>query len=405
MLHNQESPVEPIKSSTSEFAVIHQNHFVVLNDVKHIIGIHPQLLTKMILENLENGAIVEVEAKKFCTDEITSFFYDEDTRSLYIGDSYGDLQKYKINTTSKTCEEVRNYFNIGIGEISSSYRFMHFVFFGGNKGKIKVLDLSTDKLLPGHLQTSIGYITSLQVYLKNLEEIYLAVSGCKPDYSNDKTDLFNMANLFQNDLLTFKKIYLEYSKKYDEIILSHRSTIDSQEEKIKNLTQQRDSYKEKLDQIQSNYNDLKEKHDSLYNQIQSKLDDLKERHDSLLKQNTELYKVYKTIKFESETKNQEFQKKISILDDQKIKKQTTIISKKESLIGKRSFDEIDPLVNIQKMREDIQQEKDLKKHYQNTIYDVIGHRIAAEKESRELRIELETVKSQLTTIREVVGNK
>ena len=359
----------------------------MLDDSKHIIGVDADDLSKMILENIDNGSKIKFGGNIICFSEITSLIYNEDTRSLYSADSVGDLLKYKINTAGKTCEKVRIYLNFGKDGITSSHRFMHFVFFGWSSGKITVLDLSTDELLPGHLQTSIGYISSLQVCVKNQNEIYLAVSGCKPDYSNEKTDLFDISGLIPNDSVISQKKYFESPNNPDEKIREERITIESEEEKIKNLTQERDSYKEK------------------YNEIQSKYNDLKKKYDSLLDLNSYLTKAYETIKIKSETNNQQLQKKISILYNNKIEKQTTIINNKESLIGKRSFDEIDPLVTIRKMRENTQEEKDLNKHYQNKIYDVISHRIVAEKKTREVRIELDTVKSQLTTIREVVGNK
>ena len=40
MEHNQISPVKPIKSSTSELAVMYENNFVVLDDAKHVIGVN-----------------------------------------------------------------------------------------------------------------------------------------------------------------------------------------------------------------------------------------------------------------------------------------------------------------------------------------------------------------------------
>ena len=103
---------------------------------------------------------------------------------------------------------------------------------------------------------------------------------------------------------------------------------------------------------------------------------------------------------EFDIKHQQMIKIISILHNQN--KRITNIIKKNSLIGKRSFDKIDPLVTIRKMREDIQQEKDLNRQLQETVYTTIDQRRAAKDESRVLRVELDTVKSDLRSIREVV---
>ena len=48
--------------------------------------------------------------------------------------------------------------------------------------------MSTGRLLPGFLKTSIQWICSLQVCEINPEQIYLAVSGSKSDYTENKTE-------------------------------------------------------------------------------------------------------------------------------------------------------------------------------------------------------------------------
>ena len=75
---------------------------------------------------------------------------------------------------------------------------MHFVFFGGTESKIRVLDMLTSKLLPGQLKPSVKDIYSLQACVKSQYEIYLAVSESDLDYSDDKTDLFDLTDFFRN---------------------------------------------------------------------------------------------------------------------------------------------------------------------------------------------------------------
>ena len=133
--------------------------------------------------------------------------YDEDTGFLYSGDKNGGLCKYKVDSSKKTFERVKEYGYLGIGEISSFHPFMHFVFFGGDNTQIKVLDLSTDELLLGHLETSITWICSLQVCLKSQDKIYLAVSGSDTDYSDDKNDLFDLTDILPKDPVIIQKYF------------------------------------------------------------------------------------------------------------------------------------------------------------------------------------------------------
>lgn len=201
MEHNEKTPLEPINASSTKFGAKYENQFVLLNDGKHVIGVDPSDPKCLILENMENGKadkLLEIESLEYF---ITTLLLDEDTGFLYCGDYNGRLYKFKFNNESKSCERVEDFGDIGIGEISCSRRFMNFVFFGGFEAKIKVLDLSTGELLPGQLETSIEWIYSLQVCVKNQDNIYLAVSGTSYNYSGDKTDLFDLADFLSKDLI------------------------------------------------------------------------------------------------------------------------------------------------------------------------------------------------------------
>lgn len=119
-------------------------------------------------------------------------------------------------------------------------------------------------LLPGHLQTSIEEIRSLQVCKKSQIEIFLAVSGSSPDYSDDKTDLFDVSGLFTNNLITYGDFAPKFAINHENDILPQKTIIKSQEEKIKKLVQERDFYKVKFREIKSEYDDIKNKHDQLH---------------------------------------------------------------------------------------------------------------------------------------------
>ena len=205
MKHNQETSIEPINISSSKFGVRYENQFAVLNDAKHVIGIDPNDGKNLILENIENRKADEIGWSDSSRNLISTLFYDKNTGYLYSGDLYSRLCKFKVSTTSKSCERVKDFGEIGIGRISTSCRFLHFVFFGGSNYKIRVLDLSTGDLFLEHLETSIRSIWSLQVFVKSQDQIYLTVSGDYPDYSQDKTDLFDLTDFLQVDSMILQK--------------------------------------------------------------------------------------------------------------------------------------------------------------------------------------------------------
>ena len=184
---------------------MYEDQFVVLDDGKHIIGIDGSDITNLIIENVENQKADKFVLSKSSFNYITTLVYDEKTGFLYSGYRDGYLRKYKIDITSKSYQRVSDFGNLGISRIYSSHRFMDFVFFGGSESEIRVLNLSTGMLFLGSLETSIDWIYSLQVYVKSDKEIYLVVSGEYPDYSGDKTDLFDLNDFLPKDPVILQK--------------------------------------------------------------------------------------------------------------------------------------------------------------------------------------------------------
>ena len=330
MDHDQKTPVEPIKSSSSQFAVEYDNQFVVMDDAKHVIGVDGSNGIKIILENVEN-----VKADKFCGSEssynyISTMVYDKDTGSLYTGDVNGHLKKYKIDKVSKSFQRVKKYGDIGIGVITSSHRFLQFVFFGGSKFRIKVLDLQTSELLPGWLQTSIDLINSLQVCVKRPKEIYLAVSGSFPDYSKNNTDLFDVTGLFPKNSAILRKYFSKNSSNHEDTILPEPTTLEYQQDTTQNLTQERDSNKAKYTEMHSKNNDIREKNDQV--------------HKKNKKKDKKLHEAYETKSTQLHTKY-------------KHNNEMTTKTAKKAIIGKRSFDQIDPLVITKNLEQSTQKQE------------------------------------------------
>ena len=378
MEHNKFTSVEPINTSLSKFGVNYENQFVVLDDGKHVIGVDGSDGSKMILENVENGSNVKFEGSNSSFNNITNLFYDEDTGFLYSGDRNGHLSKYKIDTTTKNCQKVREYRNLRIGWINSSHRFLNFVFFVGDESKIRVLDLSTGELLPGCLETAIKCICSLQVCVKSHDQIYLAVSGGLSDYSDDKTDLFDVSGLLPNDPVVIQKFLTEYSIDQIETFLEQKIIIKSQAETIQKLTNKYKNYEAKFTNIQSIY-------------------------DHLHKHNKELIEEYKKLKKESETKYQRFSRKINILYQQKRK--TSIIRAFGKIIKNGLFYENDPLVTMTNLMRDLKEKEKIIKKKKNTIYDIICCFKETEEEARRLRVNLHATETKMLQMDEVIRQR
>ena len=385
MQHNQETSINPINTSSSKIGVEYENNFIVLDDGKHVIGVDASDANILILENVETGSSVKfcgIESSDYC---ITSLMYHEETGSLYSWDNRGYLRKYKIDTISKTFEMVKDYEKLNIDWIRSSHRFLDFVFFGGRNSKIRVLDLSTGELLSGCLETSIKCIYSLQVCVKSRDEIYLAVSGALADYSNDKTDLFEISGLLLYDPFILKKFLSEYSINEDDTIFLQQIIIKSLTEKNKKLTKNRDLFKAKFTEIESKHNDLKKK------------------HDQLIKYNKELKESYKKLKTQSDIKYLQFSKKINLLYRHKSKRIT--IGNKMSLIGNQWLHETDPHIIIRNLKKILKEEKENYEKLEIYMYEVISQKRTIEEESKVKDYRINALQNKLITIGEVVGQR
>ena len=383
MEHNQRTHVKPTNVSSSGFRVKLENQFVVLDIAEHVFGVNVLISSLLILENIQNGLNLQFIERNSILNEFFSLVYDEEDMSLYSGDRFGHLVQHKVDTLNQTCKEVKNYGDLEIGSICSSHRFINFVFFGGDDSRIKVLDLSTGEFLPGYIQTSIKEILSLQVCVKSPKQIYLAVSGEHSDYSEDKTDLFNLSGFLKNDPVIQRKFVFEYPNFIT--FFTQKSSIKSHKDKIRKLTEERDEYKAKFTQMQSKYNDLKEK------------------YDKVLKKKDKLTEAFNALKIVPNLKTRNFVKKLNILYNHKSTR--TTIGDYNPVNRNRLFDETDPLIIIRDLKEDLKQEKDQNRQLQNGIYHAVDQRREAEEETRRLRTELDTLGNNLDTIKGVVRQR
>ena len=70
---------------------------------------------------------------------------------------------------------------------------------GGSNGCIRVIDTDRMEVIGEVFQTAIGRIMSMQICKVEKMEVkkyYLNVTGARPDYSEGKTDVFELTNLF-----------------------------------------------------------------------------------------------------------------------------------------------------------------------------------------------------------------
>ena len=252
---------------------------------------------------------------------------------------------------------------------------MDFVFFGGDQGKIKILNFSTGELFPGSLETSIEWICSLQVCVKSLSKIFLAVSGSLPNYDDDKTNLFNVSELFLNNPVNLKKLYSEYPIDQIKNILPQQITIKFMKGTIQKLTHQRDFYKSKSNKIETKY-------------------------DELIKQKKKLKKAFEKLNTPFKFKYKQFSRKINILYQHKKKR---IIMRAFGHLNENGLsDETDPLLIMINFMKELKEKNNMIKNYENTNYDIMGRSKAAEEEAERLRVHLHAAETKKLQIEQIV---
>jgi hypothetical protein len=132
---------------------------------------------------------------------------------------------------------VKDYENIGIGEILSVEQIGNLLVFGGYLNALIAIDSVNQKVLKGKVDTAIRYIHSLQVCELPNQEMYLSVNGKDPSYSNDKSDLYDVTDLGK----TFGHIFRR--NKENEHINKKTIKEDNQDNKHKKLIDKKDKQK------------------------------------------------------------------------------------------------------------------------------------------------------------------
>lgn len=191
------------------------------------------------MEDLTTGSRFHVGEKEH---PIYALSFDKDSRTLLAGDGKGQLVEYDLDLQKGRGQAIKNHGNLGIGHIySSSSDVTGLVFFGGDKSKVRVYDLSSRQMLPGDIDTAINHILSLQVCLVDKSRVYLAAVRQKANYSSTKSDLYDLSELLGKDslpsgLLSDYKL-LRTQPKSNNLSTQNKST-ETLEEKLARLKTQ-----------------------------------------------------------------------------------------------------------------------------------------------------------------------
>jgi hypothetical protein len=202
MKTQEQDTVNYVHQSQKYYFVCYGNSFIVLPDGKTIIGEDYDNVNMLISEDItmnDYDALAEIHKHG---DTIYTVFYDEVSKSLFVGGVY-ELNQYKKYEESKYWFMVRDYGDIGIGDIYSIKQIGNLLVFGGNYKTLIAMDSVKQQILEGEIETAIENIYSLQVCELEYEKTYLSVNGSDPNYSYDVSDLYDVTDMVKTFGYTF----------------------------------------------------------------------------------------------------------------------------------------------------------------------------------------------------------
>ena len=163
---------------------------------------------------------------------------------------------------------------MGVGLVYASDWSGNFAVIGGDKGMIILIDMETKQVITKGIKTAIKCLYSLKFCRISQNELHLAVGGYQKDYSNSKTDLFDVSNFLNlvgnkrgNPEITKKQLIKKMNSMVKQIqklkknLQNHKNQIIKEENPLKETIEQLKETIEQLTEIlqrQKNPNKIKQ---------------------------------------------------------------------------------------------------------------------------------------------------
>ena len=251
------------------FNYVYKNTLIVLPETNTLVLVDPKKNKSLVLDDftLKNHTSFGNH-----TGTISNLLYDQTTQTLFAGDSKGHVIQYEKSPEDESFVLAKDYGDVGVGVVLSSTRVGEFALFTGSRGKVMAIDIKNRWRVKRSINTAFGDIMSLDVCRMPNLKMLLSVSGRKADYSEDKSDFFDLTGLLISDPNIRKIFHLLDITKAREVIFQQHMKIRSQEETIARLQksiQERDNYKQKLEKAEAKYRTLKKKYQSILTENQN----------------------------------------------------------------------------------------------------------------------------------------
>ena len=224
-----------------------ENHFCILPDGETLIG---QNNGNLKAEDMGGKKMrVFIDQKR---SQIETMIFNQNLNSLLVGERNGCVSQYG-KEFSGDFKKQKEYGDIQGGKLLASDWSGDFEVVGGEKGVITLIDMNKRKVIQKGIRTAIGCVSSLQFCRVSQNEMHLAVGGLERDYSNFKTDLFDVSDLFnlggnskKNQLIKKMMSILKEIQKLKKNLQNQKKKIPKKNMKLNETIQQ---FKETIQQL------------------------------------------------------------------------------------------------------------------------------------------------------------
>ena len=128
-------------------------------------------------------------------DIIQTLLYDKLTESLFAGDCSGHVKQYKRLSGNHPFTLVKDYGNVGIGEVYSSAQVGAFAFFGGQNHSVIAINIQDKRLCENKIKSPFCKTSFLQVCHGLDQKVYLSLGGMTPEYSSTVSDFLEVTEI------------------------------------------------------------------------------------------------------------------------------------------------------------------------------------------------------------------
>ena len=248
------STVKPKFKSRGKYQSIFENNFLLLPDGKTFIGGKSDSLKSEDITGKQGPMRIDKGNKIF------TMGFNPKINSVLVGFANKWVSQYGRDS-SGVMKMLRNYKDVGVGDVFASDIAGDIAVVGGQHGKITFINMQTRTLLQKGIQTAIKQIWSLKFCRISETEMHLIVGGRGKDYSDSKTDLFDVSSLFQS---TSKQIPLSpfdhnpdlHSQSMSQIIQDLKSQLKAHKKTIDNAMANIETLQHKNLKLQKENNQL-----------------------------------------------------------------------------------------------------------------------------------------------------